>query len=86
MIEEQEAVLLFPFIDQSETFVLGFEAGQLYDELKTGKPIKQRTIHTSNVQQIRIMAEAMGYAGFFEDTGIEGWSYATLKPKKASKQ
>lgn len=82
-MSEQESTLLFPFIDESQTFVLGFEAGLVYEELKTGQPIKQKTIHTLNVQQIRIMAEAMGYAGFFEDTGVEGWSYATLKPKKA---
>jgi hypothetical protein len=80
---EQESALLFPFIDQSEIFVLGFEAGQFYEALKAGNPIKQKTIHTQNVQQVRVMAEAMGYAGLFEDTGIEGWSYATFKPKKA---
>jgi hypothetical protein len=55
-----EHSLLVSFPDQSETFVLGFEAGQIWADLER-RGRADRTVHVKNQEVIRRMARAQGY-------------------------
>jgi hypothetical protein len=73
--------LLVAFPDQSETFVLGFEAGQLFEAMKYGPA--DLTMHTANEEVFRRIARHHGYDVDFERLG-DGWSNASFargKPK-----
>lgn len=66
--------LVLPFIDQSETFCLGFEAGTQYARMQYG--VEQdfvQTVHTENVGQIRAAAQAAGWSARFEPL-TEDWT------------
>lgn len=63
-----EMSILVSFPDQSESFVLGFEAGQIWQEIDgEGKPEIDRgmdegiPIHAANIEVIRRMASARNY-------------------------
>lgn len=61
--------LIFSFPDDSESFVLGFEAGQIYNRMVDGEAEIDRTdipVHTANRECFDRMARAMGYVGRFE--------------------
>lgn len=72
------STLLMPFIDESETFTLGFECGQLWERIKEGECFERHPVHTKNVKQIELICRSFG-----ADFGIEyvddGWSYLTIK-------
>lgn len=53
--------LLIPFIDQSKSFMLGWECGVIFEAIKTRILIKERMIHTENIKQIEIMCESQNY-------------------------
>lgn len=59
-----EKNLLMPFIDESESFVLGFECGQIWDKLQfikeldmSGSRINNRPIHIENSAQIQAICD-----------------------------
>lgn len=58
-----EYQLVCRFVDQSESYVLGFEAGRLAQRMQQGEsPINNFTpIHAKNEEQLRLLAEAFGY-------------------------
>ena len=69
--------LLVAFPDQSETFVLGFEAGQCWGRLEAGDAA-DRTIHTKNQEVVRRMARHFSYDVQFTD--VEGeWCTARFR-------
>jgi hypothetical protein len=68
-----EYSLLVAFPDQSETFVLGFEAGQLFESMKFGPA--DLTMHAANEEVFRRIARHYGYDVEFEALG-DGWSNA----------
>lgn len=49
--------LLLPFDTDDAEFVRGFEAGRLWEQLKSGEPIDQ-TIHAANAEMAIRMCEA----------------------------
>ncbi len=51
--------LLLPFDTDDPEFARGFEAGRLYELLKTGEAIEQ-TIHASNTEMAIRMCEDLG--------------------------
>lgn len=53
--------LLISFPDQSESFVLGFEAGQVYNRMQLGEQEIELTAHTANVEVFSRLAMAMKY-------------------------
>lgn len=72
--------LLVSFPDQSETFVLGFEAGQLWEVLKSGSGdmAYSLTMHTANEEVFTRIARHYGCTAEFKR--LEGgWSEATLR-------
>lgn len=73
-----EMSLLVSFPDQSETFMLGFEAGMIWQEMEGGALSIDRgfesgtPIHAGNLEVIVRMAAARGYA--VEKSGdADGW-------------
>lgn len=70
----EEHTLLVSFPDQSETFVLGFEAGQCWERLHHGAA-DEVTMHTANEEVFRRMARHFGYEASFEPSA-DGWATA----------
>jgi hypothetical protein len=66
--------LLVSFPDQSETFVLGFEAGQCWQRLEAGNA-DDVTMHAANQEVFRRIARNYAYDVEFEPAS-EGWSVA----------
>lgn len=78
--------LVFNFLDESNSFCHGVETGILYTKLQYDLLLEEReTIHTDNVEQIKLAAKAFYYDVIIEKSEVEGWSYATFvkssKPK-----
>ena len=70
--------LILPFPDQSESFVLGYEAGLVGAEIEAGTAAIERTVHTDNAELFRRMGAAYGYAVALKRTAIPGWSDLTM--------
>jgi hypothetical protein len=66
--------LLVAFPDESETFVLGFEAGQIWADLEVFA-MDDRTVHVKNQEVIRRMARARGYSVEFTPHDVD-WCVA----------
>lgn len=60
-IEESSYQLLFPFLDESSSFAMGFECGKVYGAMKAGMPTIEGTYHLQNFEQFKLMAESAGY-------------------------
>lgn len=79
------------FLDESESFCLGFEAGRLAQRMHAGEsPISDPVpIHTANAEQVRVLADSMGYDADLQDLAPEhpGWSAfcLTRRPPAAPK-
>lgn len=78
---ESEMTLLVSFPDQSESFVLGFEAGQIWQEMDgEGKFLIDRgynegiPIHSDNMTVIQNMARVRGYELKTKRTGLGEWT------------
>jgi hypothetical protein len=86
--EEAKYSLGMKFLDESEPFCYGFEAGMIYKELKLGKDVLQRTLHTINKEQFEEMAKSFEMQ-FIVDQQYEGehaiWMVGSFVPK-ANKQ
>ena len=76
----QQNILLMPFLDESPSFVHGFECGKLWQDLDAGKSFTDATVHNANVSQIKMMCEHFGYEYSLKDCGDGYWHYLTCKP------
>lgn len=79
-----EQALIISFADQSEPYVLGFEAGLLYQRLESGTPVDDYSVHTNNAETLVRVAKHFGFAATLVATEIDGWSTLSLargKPK-----
>jgi hypothetical protein len=72
--------LIVSFPDESESFVLGFEAGQIWDAMGRGDPV-EKTVHRLNEVVLLRMARAQGYDWNWTDLGDGCW--AEIKAQKA---
>lgn len=72
--------LVISFPDQSESFVHGFEAGEIYKELELGvTSVKPPVpIHTANKEIICRMCDVHGYDVEFTDSDYEEWTYISI--------
>ena len=70
--------LILSFPDQSESFVLGYEAGLVGAEAETGQAVIERTVHTTNAEMFRRMGAAYGYKIDLKPTSVPGWSDLTM--------
>lgn len=70
--------LLMPFLDASETFTLGFECGQYWQQISEGETFERQLIHTKNIKQIELICRTFGVECGIEVVD-ETWSYLTVK-------
>jgi len=70
--------LLMPFIDDSNSFVHGFECGQIWTLIEQKKPLEKYLIHKSNEKQVRMICDRAYYSCAIE-TIDDTWSYVTAK-------
>lgn len=83
MAEEWEAVLIF--VDESESFVLGFEGGRIWAALKENEDAQMFTIHGGNAELMLRIAESTGRALTWAETTDPLWSTAFFGPQPAEK-
>jgi hypothetical protein len=70
-----ELALLLP---DDLQFVLGFEAGTHWEQLKAGPDVLETQIHTANLDVIRDMAHRLGYQLEVQFLG-DGWEAVTFR-------
>lgn len=69
------------FVDQSESFTLGFEAGMLYQDMQRESFI-EKTIHEKNIKQIELMSSKMGFTlSYTEIKDFDEWVLILLEKK-----
>ena len=83
--QDNEMGLLVSFPDQSESFALGFEAGQIWQEMDgKGKLVIDRgydegiPVHSDNITVIQNMARVRGYEIKTKRTGLGEWTGVQL--------
>lgn len=75
--------LVCAFVDSSESFVLGYEAGRIGQRMQAGDTFPdQETVHAKNVEQIHLLGEAYGYDVAAEVMGAPYQEWATLRLSK----
>lgn len=79
MTDDAEYGLIVAFPDGSPSFVHGFEAGRVDQQMIDGVPEFELMSHTENQEVFTRMAVAMGYEAEFEKTEIEEWQTAKFK-------
>lgn len=50
-----------PFVDESPSFVHGFEIGQMWERMKHSEKIKDQLFHTVNTNQVEMMCKRFHY-------------------------
>lgn len=73
-------ILLMQFLDESENFVNGFECGKLWEQISNNLEIQNLPIHSTNIEQIKLMCDSNGYICTFEDCHDGCWHFLTCKP------
>lgn len=71
--------LIMPFVDQSPSYARGFEAGGIWARLSDGKDIERIIVRIENQQQYESFAKYFKKAVVYEDSGVTGWLYMTMK-------
>jgi hypothetical protein len=72
--------LIVSFPDQSETFVLGFEAGMIWERLQAGETEIDVNVHTLNIEVLNRMCLAAKVTPKFQRTNVDGWTNLSIKP------
>ena len=72
--------LLMPFLDQSKSFTLGFEAGQIWTNMQKNYSFDKYLVHRENKEQIEMMCKRFLYEFYFEQVD-ETWMNLTAKLK-----
>ena len=70
MIEDYSVVM--PFIDQSETYTLGFECGQIFSDLDK-EIYTDHMVHRKSIEQIRLIADYFECDCDIKNTSIAEW-------------
>lgn len=76
--------LLVSFPDGSQSFVCGFEAGMIWMQLRDKSIPEKMTVNSENREVIQRMCDSSFYEVHFDDSGVEGWLYASFTPKKST--
>lgn len=85
MTEEASYSLIVSFPDQSESFVLGFEAGGLWQRMRAGDRAEiSETVHAENRDVIARMAAAEGWEVATSPTAVPGWDTIRMTKVKAA--
>lgn len=70
--------IIMPFLDPSSSFCFGFECGQIWEQLKSGKRLEQYLCHFENKAQIEMMLKRFQYKYSFEIIEYD-WMYLTAE-------
>lgn len=73
--------LIVSFTDESPSFVHGFEAGQIWQDMNNNRPI-DLTVHAENREIIERMAVASGYEAVFMNTELKEWLYLRAEKRR----
>lgn len=73
--------LILPFPDGSESFVNGFEAGEIWALLRSGQIPDRRPVHTANLDLINRMAVMYGCVARFDLTPWPEWTDVSFERK-----
>lgn len=76
--------LILPFPDQSPSFCHGFEAGNVWTELKTKTFVDGRTVRVENTEVLKAIAAHYGYTATLVESEVEGWLYMSVEKFKLS--
>jgi hypothetical protein len=74
-----DANMVFAFVDTSPSFVNGFEAGMIWQQIEDGLLEIDRgfddgfPVHAENIVVIQRIASARNYHLETKETGVEGW-------------
>lgn len=68
--------LLMPFIDESESFVHGFECGQIWEKMSEGQQLIAYLFHSENIDQVHLICEHFK-CEYVISPFDETWSYLT---------
>lgn len=79
-MDEQEYGLLVPFVDQSESFALGFEAGRFWEQMEARREIHGEMLHAKNREQFEMFCRRFHYEVEFVDINNE-WLGVDAKPR-----
>lgn len=74
----EENTLLMPFLDGSETYTLGFEAGQIWVKLESGEVLENYLFHTKNIKQVELIMKSF-LSDFDIEVTNEDWSLLNMK-------
>ena len=64
--DDAEYSLLCPFVNQSPDFVLGIEAGRIWERMNRREQTIKATVHVENEDDLRQFATTHGYWAMFE--------------------
>lgn len=79
--------LIVSFPDQSASFVHGFEAGKLDEQMKRGDVAEiESTTHVENREVLARLADAEGWSVETKPSEVEGWDYTKLVKAKPSRE
>jgi hypothetical protein len=79
--------LMVAFTDESPSFVHGYEAGMLWERMRSGAVAEiEMTTHTENRDVIQRMATADGWDYEIKASGVEGWDQISLRKIKPTSQ
>lgn len=73
-----ENILLMPFLDESESFVHGFECGKIWQLIEDGEVIENYLVHVANKDQIELMCKTFNLDNEFSIIN-EDWAYLTIQ-------
>ncbi|MDE2098013.1 MAG: hypothetical protein KGL39_12240 [Patescibacteria group bacterium] len=81
--DEQTYRLVVSFPDQSASFVHGFEAGRIDEQMRGGHVTEiEVTTHTENREVLTRMAVAVGWDIECKSSGTSGWDFTKLVKTK----
>ena len=88
MTDEQadgEWGLVVAFPDGSPSFVHGFEAGGIWERMRSGREAEiEITTQSDNREVLRRMAIAEGWTLESKPTEVEGWDYTVLTKNRGA--
>lgn len=85
-MSDAEYGLLVSFDDESPSFVHGFEAGQVWEQIERKRAVIKKTVHAVNLKLYRRMAASAGYAiSVTHHKGFDTWAdiELTAKPEQS---
>lgn len=84
--EEETFELVVSFPDQSASFVNGYEAGMIWERMKTTNEEFECTTHSENREVLKRMSINLGWSMEHKECEIEGWDECKFTKTGFSKE